>query len=92
MDVSSSAHPDFAFLPRHLLLLTASNGPSGKVGFEPEQHSCSDALASFWIPIPAGRGPAALPDHHPLPGENRAARRRQSFFAALHLLDFCAKP
>lgn len=53
--------------------------------------SC-DVLACFWIRIPAGRDPAASPDHHLSPGETRAARRRQCFFAALHVLDFCAKP
>lgn len=92
MDASSSAHPYFAFLPGHLLLPSTSSGPSGKVGFELEQHSCSDALACLWIQMTSGRDPAASPDHHPLAGETRAARRRQCFFAALHFLDFYAKP
>lgn len=61
------------------------------VGFDPEQHSCSDALACFWIQIPAGRDSVASPDHHPSPGETGAACRRQHFFAALCFLDFCTK-
>lgn len=92
VDASSSAHPNSAFLPGRLLLLSAGNGLSGKVGCDPEEDSCCDVLACFWIGIPAGRDPAASPDHHPLPGETRAACRRQCFFAALHFLDFCAQP
>lgn len=79
MVAPSSTHPDFTFLPRHLLPLSARNGPSGKVGCDPERHNCS---CPFLDLNPCWQGSSSLTRSSPFAWVERGSARAAAFLCS----------